>query len=221
MMSRTCSKDDDAALSATSAILTGPPFTAFAWLKTSDAAEDRQQIFSFGELGTDNFFRARLRDDPLIEFSAEEDGGADGDADTTDGPVDDVWANVAAVAIATDERDVYFNGANKGSNTTTVVPINLDGTEVGQSDDGTDNDRFVGDLGHVAVYGVALALNMLDTLAAGFNPMRVQRGDLLGYYPLNGQDPELNVMGGINLPLVGAPLVAENPPIRRFNVAPA
>jgi hypothetical protein len=221
-MARQCSESPGDALSANSAILTGPPFTAFAWLKTSDVAADRQQIFSFGELGTDNFFRARLRDDPLIEFSAEEDGGAAADADTTDGPsTDDVWATVAAVASAVDSRDVYFNGGDLGSNTDTVEPENLDGTEVGQSDDGSDNDRFIGDLGHVAVYGVALALGMLDTLAAGFNPLRVQRGDLIGYFPLNGQDPEPNAMGGFPLPLVGAPAVAENPPIRRFNVAPA
>jgi hypothetical protein len=219
-MSRLCSVSPGDALSANSAILTEPPFTAFAWLKTSDASSDRQQIFSFGELGTDNFFRARLRDDPLIEFSAEEDGGADDDADTTDGAVTDVWATVAAVASAVDSRDAYFDGGNLGSSTDTVEPENLDGTEVGQCDDGSDNDRFIGNLGHVAVYGVALALSMLETLAAGFNPMRVQRGDLLGYYPLNGQDPEFNVMGGINLPLVGAPPIGENPPIRRFNVAP-
>lgn len=209
-------------MSATTAILTAPPFTGFAWLKTSDGVEDRQNIMSFGELGTDNFFRSRLRiSDPKIDFDAEEDAGAGAGADTTAGPSVDVWANNTIVATATDDRDAYLDGANMGSSAVTIVPLNLDGTEVGQSDDGSPNDRFIGDLGHIAVYGVALVLGMIETLGAGFNPMRVQRGDLLGYYPLNGQSPEFNVMGGINLPLVGAPAVAENPPIRRFNVAPA
>jgi hypothetical protein len=221
-MSRQCGIAPAAALSASSALITGTPFTAFSWLKTSDGVEDRQNIFSLGELGTDNFFRARMRiTDPKIDFDAEEDGGATGGADTTAGPSVDVWANHCAVSIATDSRDSYLDGANKGSNADTVVPANLDGTEIGQSDDGSPGDRFIGDLGHVAFYGVNLVLGMIETLAAGFNPMRVQRGDLLGYYPLNGQDPERNVMGGVDLSLVGTPPVTENPPIRHFNVAPA
>lgn len=221
-MSRQCGTTPAAALSASSALITDPPFTAHSWLKTSDGVEDRQNIFNLGELGTDNFFRARLRIlSPKIDFDAEEDGGATGGADTTAGPTVNVWANHTAVSTSTTSRDSYLNGANKGSDATLVVPINLDGTEIGQSDDGSPVDRFIGDLGHVAFYGVALALSMIETLAAGFNPLRVQRGDLIGYYPCNGQSPEFNVMGGVDLSLVGAPPVAENPPIRRFNVAPA
>ena len=59
------------------------------------------------------------------------------------------------------------------------------------------------------------------SLAAGLNPKQMLRDNLVFYAPLNGQSPELEIVGRLDLDLVGSPALVEEPPnIRRAMVAP-
>lgn len=222
MMSRTFSEAGPDALSAASALLTAQPLTIIAWIRTNDAADNFQSLGGLAQAGTDNFFKFRLRmTSGQIQFQTEDTVNAR-DARTSAAPSVDTWANAAAREIDGSNSDIFLDGGNSGSDgPDAVTPAGIDTTSIGQLDDGSLTGRFEGEIGHYSFYDVSLAQSMIETHAAGFNPMRIQRDNLVGYYPINGQDPEFNVMGGVDLSLVGAPPVAENPPIRRFNVAPA
>ena len=212
-------------LTVASPILDAAPFTVAAWIKTDDGADNFQVIAGpIGEAGTDTGWKFRLEIlDPEILFQAEESGGANGRAFASTVPAVGEWGHAAAVEVAVDSRECYFAGANKGTNATSVTPpaIDIDTTSIAVRDDGSPSDSFSGDIGHVPIYDAPLSQGMIETLAAGFNPLRVQRDNLIGYYPINGQSPERNVMGGFDLTVVNAPPVSSEPPIRRFNVAPA
>lgn len=219
-MSRTCSDAGPDALQAASAILTAQPLTMLIWMRTNDAADNFQSFGGLAQAGTDNFFKYRLRmTSGLVQFQTVNTGARD--ARSSAGPSVDTWAHVAAREVDASNSDVFLDGGNIGSDTGASVPAGIDTTSIGQLDDGSLSGRFEGELGHASFYDTDLSQGMIETHAAGFNPMRIQRGNLLGYYPCNGQSPEPNVMGGVDLALVGAPPVAPNPPIRHFNVAPA
>jgi len=210
-------------LTVASPIVDAAPFSVAAWIKTDDAADNFQVIAApVGEAGTDIGWKYRLRmADTEIQFEAEDAGGS-ARAAASAVPAVGVWGHAAAVEVAVDSRESYFAGANKGTNASSITPLatSIDTTSIAVRDDGSPNDSFSGDIGHVPIYSDALSQGMIETLAAGFNPLRVQRDILIGYYPINGQSPERNVMGGFDLTVVNAPPVSSEPPIRRFNVAP-
>ncbi len=210
-------------LTVASPLLDAAPFTCCAWIKTDDGADNFQVIAApFGAAGTDIGWKYRLRmTDVEIQFEAEDAGGS-ARAGATAVPAVGDWGHAASVEVAVDSRESYFAGANKGTNATSITPLasSIDTTSIAVRDDGSPSDSFSGDIGHVSLYGAALNQSMIETHAAGYNPMRIQRDNLVGYYPINGQSPEFNVMGGFDLTVVNAPPLSPEPPIRRFNVAP-
>ena len=80
-------------------------------------------------------------------------------------------------------------------------------------------EPYDGDLGHNAVWGVGLPPGEVASLAVGVSPLRMRRDDLLFYPPLNGQSPELDVVGGASGTVTGTTVI-EEPPIPWSVVAP-
>lgn len=220
-MSRTMDDGGDA-LSVATALLTAAPFSFLAWAKTNDGVDNAQVVVAMTQAGTANFWVINLKiTTPQVRFNANSTAPAMAVANTgTAVPSVDVWAHYAAVEAASDDRSIYLDGGNKGTNTDTVVPLSIDTISIGENDDGSPGDRFNGDIGHAALYNTPLSDQEVETLAAGFNPRRLHIDNLVGYWPVNGQNPEYNVIGtGANLALVGTPAVAEEPPIANFMVA--
>ncbi len=210
------------ALSVTQSIILAAPFTFVAWAKSSDAVDDFQVVGGMSQSfpsGTDDFWKVRLRfTSGRTEFRVETTAPpAGGQANVTPAPAVDTWAHYAFVETASDDRAGFVDGANKDTNSITAVPSGIDTISLGQVDDGSPGDRFIGDIGHAALYNTPLSDQEVETLAAGFNPRRLHIDNLVGYWPVNGQTPEPNVIGtGANLGLVGTPAVAEEPPIANF-----
>ena len=75
-------------------------------------------------------------------------------------------------------------------------------------------------VGHVALWDAALTAQEVASLANGVSPLRMRRGNLIEYWPINGQSPELGVVGGFNMTLNGVPAAIEEPPIPWSVVAP-
>lgn len=221
-MSRTTSDSGPDALSVTQSIILAAPFTFVAWAKTSDGVDNFQVVGGMSQSfpsGTDDFWKVRLEIvTGRVIFQAERSAPpAQGAALVLAAPAVDAWAHYAFVEAASNDRRGYLNGGNKDTSATTVVPQGIDTISIGQLDDGTPGDRFNGDIGHMALYNIALSDQEVETLAAGFNPRRLHIDNLVGYWPVNGQTPEYNVIGsGANLGLVGTPAVAEEPPIANF-----
>lgn len=214
---------DDASgdqLESASAIVTGSPFTVTIHGRSDDGIDNFQMLFGITDKGVaSNHYRMRLRiTTPKIEWDAE-DAGGESSADTTVGPSANTWFHVAAVEAAADDRRVFLDGANKATNAVSRSPASLDTTSIGVLDDGSPSDRFSGDLGHAALWDAALIDQNIATVANGWSPRQVVIDNLIGYWPINGQSPEPNIVGtGTNMTVTGTS-VSEEPPIPHFLVA--
>jgi hypothetical protein len=191
-----------------------------AWFNTNDAADDFQNIFGIGQAGVDENFRLRLR-----ITSGFMDWEADGAAGTgrARAPISigaNAWHHVAAVEATTTSRRCLVDGGNEGTNSSSAAPAGLDETWIAQLDDGSPADRFSGYIGHVSLWSIALDNDEIRALSAGYSPFQIRAGNLLAYWPLNGQSPEPSVIGDYPMVLSGSPPLGPEPPIYRPIIAP-
>jgi len=130
------------------------------------------------------------------------------------------WHHIAGVYDGTDIR-VYCDGIEEavtpatGNMSSTTAPVRIG---AGSGGAGTE-DPMDGDIGHCAIYGIGLAAGSIKSLASGISPPKIQSENLLFYAPINGQDPEYDVVGGLDLTVVGS-TKSEEPPIPNSIVAP-
>ncbi len=215
--------DDSAGdmLSSANAIVTAAPFTICAWFRSDDDVDDFQTIGGLTQAGVDqHFWKVRLRPaTPKLEVGIEELASSSMTT-ITSAPGAGNWAHVAFVEASSTDHRLFLNGGSKATDPTAVVPAGIDTTQIGVLDNGSPADKFSGDIGHYAMWNVALSDSEVATLAQGVSPLRVRRDSLIGYWPCNGHSPEFNVMGtGTNMTVTGT-TVSEEPPVYFSIVAP-
>jgi len=191
---------------------TATPLSFSCWFRT-DQDGSNKTIISVGDDGAaDNFFRlqASMSDigdpvgmrtrSPTINFSAK----------TSTAISVNTWHHACGRTASSTSRDAYLDGAGKGSSAGDVTPTVVDATGIGTDPD--VGSRWSGDLAHCAMWKVALSDQECATLAAGVSPLRVDRDNLIAYWPINGQSPEIDIVGGVNLTINSSPAVSEEPP---------
>ena len=210
----------DEFLEVDSAIITAPPFTVLAWAKAASLAGPAT-IFNLADLSSvEQFWQITINGGNVGRWRSKSGGGAG--VATSLLITANVWQHSTGIEISNISRSCFLNGANKGTNASNEAPTGIDRTSIGRTGDSTPVDFWDGDIGHVSIYDVVLTDNEVATHAAGFNPRRIHIDNLIGYWPINGQSPEYNVIGtGVNLVINGTPLISEEPPIRNFIQAPA
>jgi len=130
------------------------------------------------------------------------------------------WNHIAGVYDGSELR-VYCDGVEEGTTSSTAnfsstnAPVRIG---AGSGGSGTENP-FDGDIGHAAIWDKPLTAGEIQSLANGISPLNIRSGSILFYAPLNGQSPELDVVGGLSLTVNGATL-SEEPPIPNSIVAP-
>jgi len=131
-----------------------------------------------------------------------------------------VWFHVAGTYDGSNIR-VYLNGIEEGSTAKTGNMVsNTSPVRIGAGSGGVGTEQpFNGDIGHCEIWDSALSANEIKSLSVGVNPLRINRESLLSYSPLNGQNPELDVIGGLDLTVVGT-TKSEEPPIPNSIIAP-
>ena len=128
-----------------------------------------------------------------------------------------IWLHVAVVYDGVDIR-LYIKGildgiqAQSGNMPSTPAPLRF-GTGSG------GEDPFGGCMGHPALWDAALNPSEIQSLANGVSPPKIRVGNLRSYPPLNGQNPELDIITGQQLTVMGTTKVDE-PPIPNSIVAP-
>lgn len=128
------------------------------------------------------------------------------------------WHHVAGVYDGSDIR-VYLDGAEENSTALTGnISSNTAPVRIGMGSGAVGEEPMDGDLGHCAIWDRALTPGEIKSLSEGISPLQI-RSNLLFYAPLNGQDPEYDVIGGLDLTVTGA-TKAEEPPIPNSIVAP-
>ena len=127
------------------------------------------------------------------------------------------WYNIVGTYDGANVR-MYVNGVDEdsvsrsGNLISTTAPVRIG---MGSGTPGSSEEPFDGLIGHCSIWDVGLSANEVQSLASGVSPLRIHRDNLLFYAPLNGQDPELDVVGGLSL-TVNGPIKSEEPP-KQFN----
>lgn len=167
----------------------GTPFTVFVWFKTTSdtlnqviAAEDVAAVSGYKIHGSLEA-SGGVASDPVRAYNY--DGGGYGIAVSTAGYTANSWQSACGIFTSATSRDAFVNGGSKGSNTD---------NRTGDSDEFTVGCRrgnspigyFVGKIAHVAVWDKALSDANVSSLHGGANPLTIESGNLIAYWPLNG-----------------------------------
>lgn len=105
-----------------------------------------------------------------------------------------------AVWTSATSRAIYLDGSNKGTDTNSSTPANMDRTSIGREMDSSPGDSWDGMIAEFAVWNVALTDAEALILAAGYSPQFVRPGSLVAYWPLfNGAVNAVDVVGGLTL----------------------
>jgi len=198
------------------------PFTISAWAR-KDLAAPRGIVVFIGDASTTDD-RIHLQMEPNngpIRFLVK--NTANIFAASVTNWVTGQWHHLCGVERAVDDRSVFLDGGGEGTDATSQTPVtgNIDRTTIGRRDNIESANAFGGDIAHVAIWDVALSDNEVGSLAAGVSPLKIRRDNLIAYWPLNGPEPAVDIIGGLSLSAVNGPIpTEEEPPIPHSIVAP-
>lgn len=201
---------DDASnqyLSNSSAVLTAAPITLACWFK-SDNITAQQALVSIGKTSDRSTFllycRGNVAGDPIGALSQQ--SAASAVANTTTGYSSGTWHHGCAVFASSTSRAAYIDGGSKGTNSTSVIPLSLDVTDIGALNWSSGRlSYFSGDIAEVGIWNVALTDAEVALLAAGLSPLFIQPANLVSYWPIVGRySPEIDRIGAANMTVTGA-----------------
>jgi len=198
--------------------LTGDEVTLVARIRIATLNGEQKILAKWSDAGGDFQYLLALNSDDKLLFAINAGGISITIATTTS--VTGIWCHVAGTYDASDMR-IYLEGIEENSiSKTGNMPSTTAPVRIGAGSGGSGTEQpFDGDIGHVAIYGVGLTADEISSLAAGVSPPKIRADDLLFYAPLNGQDPEYDIIGGVSLTVNGA-VKSEEPPIPNSIVAP-
>lgn len=185
----------------TPAISTSPPFTMACWFNSNDD-NAAQYLMSSGDVANEvNYYF----------LSAEGAVGgniyvgiADGTASyaiTTAGYSVNTWHHACGVFAADDDRAAFLDGGNKGTNSDSKTPTNLDNLSIGALYKQTPYGFMSGLIAEAAMWNIALTDDEVLILSKGYSPLFVHPQNLIAYWPLiRGLNDKV---GGYNLTATG------------------
>ncbi len=198
--------------------LTGDEVTLSVWTRLESNGVERKVFAKWADAGSRFQYLLSVNISDQCLFAIYD--GSTNIATGTTALVAETWHHVAGVYDGSNLR-IYLNGteedstANTGSMSSTTAPVRIG---AGSGGSGTESP-FDGEIGHCSIWDVGLSANEIKSLASGISPLKVRRGNLLAYWPLNGQSPELDVVAQQNMNVTGTS-IAEEPPIPNSIVAP-
>lgn len=199
-----------ALMSVASAPVTDEPCSLGCWFNTADTST-AMAMLSVGAA------TARVQLDVsggVVRAATVDAGGSSGIASSSASYSASTWTHGLAVLAAANSRTAYLNGANAGTNTTSVTSSGWDRTRVACRVSGGSNGAFfTGLLAELAIWNVALSADDASMLGAGYSPLCVRPDALVFYLPLLGEDsPAPDEVGGLALTVSGGSH-ADHPPI--------
>jgi len=198
--------------------LTGDEVTLSAWIRLESSFTEGKIVAKWADAGSRFQYLLSTDSGDKCQFAIF-DGGIKIALGTSILVVGN-WHHIAGTYDGSNVR-VYCNGVEEdstpatGNMPSTTAPVRIG---AGSGGLGTENP-FDGDIGHAAIWDKPLTAGEIESLANGINPLTIRSERLLFYAPLNGQDPEYDVIGGLDL-TVNGPMKSEEPPIPNSIVAP-
>jgi len=198
--------------------LTGDEITLSVWIRLESAASEGKILAKWADAGSK--FQYLLSTDGGDKCQFAIFNGGTKIAQGTSIIVVETWVHLAGIYDGSNVK-VYCDGVEEdstaatGNMSSTTAPVRIG---AGSGGLGTENP-FDGDICHAAIWDKPLTAGEIESLANGINPLTIRSDGLLFYAPLNGQDPEYDVIGGLDL-TVNGPTKAEEPPIPNSIKAP-
>ncbi len=200
--------------------ITGDAITLAAWVKLASTSAERKIIAKWSDSG--GAFSYLLSVDGSGNnkvLMAIATPGQTISVGTTSMSVG-TWHLIVGTYDGTTMR-VYLDGVeddtspDTGSINSTTAPV-----RIGVGSGATSEGPMDGDIGHCSIWDIDLTAGEVASLAVGISPLKLRRGSLVYYAPINGQSPEADIIGG-NTGTVNGTTVVEEPPIPNSIVAPA
>ncbi len=198
---------------------TGDEITLSVWIRPEALDGEQKVLAKWSDAGGAFQYLLSVTASDVVQFvvnAASSNGVASGSTALTAG----TWCHHAGTYDGSNVR-VYLNGVEDGSTSKTGnMSSNTAPVRIGAGSGGSGTEQpFDGDIGHCAIWDTPLTAGEVASLAAGVSPLKIHRENLLFYAPLNGQDPEYDVVGGLDLTVNGS-IKSEEPPIPNSIVAP-
>lgn len=172
-------------LSVASALVSAAPLTMACWFN-ADNITANHTLICVGDVGSDiRYFRlyaAGADAGDFVKFDSRD--GTLATAATSAAYSASTWHHACGVTSAANSRVVYLDGANSGTNTTSVTPTLLDNTVIGRLERLTPTQFMAGSIAMPAIWNVALSAEEIAQLADGYSPSRVRPQSLISYPPL-------------------------------------
>lgn len=197
--------------------LTGNQVTLSLWVRAVALVGEAKVFAKWADSGTRFSYLLSVQVSGIPLFAVNT-GSVTLTAGTTD-LLDGQWHHLAGTYDGSNIR-IYVDGVEENSAAKTGnMPSNTAPVRIGAGSGGAGTENpYDGDLGHAALWDVALSASEVASLSVGISPRRLRPG--LFYDPLNGQSPEADVIGGNTGTVNGAPAVIPEPPIPWSIVAP-
>jgi len=191
-----------------SAVATDYPLTFACWFK-ADATDQEHNLLFLGDKDQANYWNGLQAGDAgesnFIRAMSHDHGGASfTDAQSSAAYSTNVWFHAAGTWTDESNRAAFKDGANKGTDTTTVGnAANWDRTSIGRLGDSSASDQCEGDIAEAAIWNVVLTDAEIAWLAKGYSPLTLWHrfGNLIMYQ---------NLIRDINRPGVGPTLTDTN-----------
>lgn len=163
------------------------PTTLSIWMKVNNETADQTGIFIGDKDASNQFIATRLAgtiagDPPQVCTRAGGStncGGSTGFDFTTA-----TWYHLCGVFTDETSATMYINGGNSAANNPETFPTGVDRLAVGRATTSSPTWQTDGKVAHAAVWDSALSEANCQALAAGDNPLTVDSGNLIAYWPL-------------------------------------
>jgi len=206
-------------LSHAAAVLTAPPFSLGAWVRSDDITS-AQNILALGVAGSGNqqwslLLAGTTAGDP-IQFLIRTT--ANTIVATTTGFSADVWHYVMAVEGSATDHRVYIDGGSEGASTQSRAPTGADVTYIGARPGTSPTGFMSGRIAWPCIWNVALTAEERLALARGVHPYKIRPEAIVTLYLLGYESPEPDLSPAIvtatrfNMTLNNAPVRADGPP---------
>ncbi|RKY69318.1 MAG: hypothetical protein DRQ02_01275 [Candidatus Latescibacterota bacterium] len=195
--------------------VSGVPLTIAAWVSVTNPFTWTNLIICCiqDKDTSDQMFALEIRNESTVFARAlTRQGGTLARAVATNTLSYGTWYLCVATFISSSSRACSVDGANRGTNTTSVTPSGLDSVSIGRYGDSSPGNYFNGKVAEVAVWDTNLSIAETQVLAARFSPLFVRPQNLVSYWSLI-RDEDQDRVGGYDMTAYNTPSIATHPPI--------
>jgi hypothetical protein len=215
--------------SASSAAVGNHDFTISAWAKQT--AQANEIIIGMNDADNSNLNahaleiqHRNLDTDRVRAMSRASGSGATRSNATIGEETLGEWTHVAGIwnwdGSTFTSRIAYGNGVAGGTSTADRLPQNLSNTVIGaRADGGGLAQQYDGEISHIAIWNVILTDDQILALANGVSPLRIQRDNLINYWPMGKTGTLYDIIQNLDLFDISTnnnPTLVEEPPITQF-----